>query len=237
MHKIIYNVSGMTCGGCVNRVKTVLQTFGQEVTVTLTPPQAIISQPTADITELNQALNTVGHYTLTEHIVQPISAIDEPSIWWSKYRPLLLVFGYITLVCVLNEWTQGSFKPHRLMANFMAGFFLCFSFFKFIDLSGFARSYSEYDLLARRVPSYGYCYPFIELALGIGYWVDGSSLVLNSITFTLMLFSTLGVLIAVLTHQNIRCACLGTVFNLPMSTVTVVENALMALMALLMLMT
>ena len=32
-------------------------------------------------------------------------------------------------------------------------------------------------------------------------------------------------------QDKIRCACLGTVFNLPMSTVTLVEDGLMIAMA------
>jgi hypothetical protein len=51
-----------------------------------------------------------------------------------------------------------------------------------------------------------------------------------------MSFSTLGVIIAVSNRQKIRCACLGAVFNLPMSTVTIVEDVLMAAMALWMVM-
>jgi hypothetical protein len=35
----------------------------------------------------------------------------------------------------------------------------------------------------------------------------------------------------VVNKQTIRCACLGSVFNLPMSTVTIVEDVGMVLMA------
>ena len=236
MEKITYLVSGMTCGGCVNRVKTVLQTFGQEVTVTLDPPQATITQPTADIAQLNRSLKSVGHYALSVKTPSAIPAADEETrTWLATYRPLLLVFGYIILICLLVEWTHGTFELHRFMPNFMAGFFLTFSFFKLLDLAGFANSYAMYDLLAKRIPQYGYVYPFIELCLGVGYILDGNSTLLNGITFVVMAFSTLGVVIAVSNRQKIRCACLGAVFNLPMSTVTIVEDVLMAGMALWML--
>lgn len=236
MQKITYLVTGMTCGGCVNRVKTVLQPFGQEVTVTLDPPQATITQPTADIAQLNQSLKSVGHYALSVIAPTAIPAADEDTrTWLATYRPLLLVFGYITLICLLVEWTHGAFELHRFMPNFMAGFFLAFSFFKLLDLAGFANSYAMYDLLAKRIPQYGYVYPFIELGLGVGYLLNGNSMLLNGITFVVMAFSTLGVVIAVSNRQKIRCACLGAVFNLPMSTVTIVEDVLMAAMALWML--
>jgi hypothetical protein len=46
-----------------------------------------------------------------------------------------------------------------------------------------------------------------------------------------MSLSIIGVLESVFNHRKIRCACLGTVFNLPMSTVTIIEDALMIAMS------
>lgn len=40
------------------------------------------------------------------------------------------------------------------MNNVMAGFFLVFSFFNFLDLRGFSDVYRSYDLLARAVPAW-----------------------------------------------------------------------------------
>jgi hypothetical protein len=47
--------------------------------------------------------------------------------------------------------------------------------------------------------------------------------------------SPLRVGLAVFSQRAIRCACLGTVFQLPMSTVTIIEDGLMLAMALIML--
>jgi hypothetical protein len=46
-----------------------------------------------------------------------------------------------------------------------------------------------------------------------------------------MLVGAGGVIQSNLQKKTIRCACLGTVFNLPMSTVTIVEDLSMAAMA------
>jgi hypothetical protein len=43
--------------------------------------------------------------------------------------------------------------------------------------------------------------------------------------------SIIGVLQSVWNKRKIQCACLGAVFNLPMSTVTVIEDALMIAMS------
>jgi hypothetical protein len=43
--------------------------------------------------------------------------------------------------------------------------------------------------------------------------------------------SSIGVIKSVLNKRKIQCACLGAVFNLPMSTVTIIEDLLMVAMA------
>jgi hypothetical protein len=55
--------------------------------------------------------------------------------------------------------------------------------------------------------------------------------VTNSVTLVLMLVGAAGVLKALLDKRAIRCACLGTALNLPMTTVTLVEDLTMAAMA------
>jgi hypothetical protein len=60
-------------------------------------------------------------------------------------------------------------------------------------------------------------------------------LLVNSITLIVMVVGAIGVVRSLTQRQQIRCACLGTVFNLPMSVVTLTEDALMAGMAAVML--
>ena len=50
-------------------------------------------------------------------------------------------------------------------------------------------------------------------------------------------FSSLVVIRSVLNKKEIKYACLGTVFNLPMTTVTIIEDLLIVAMAVLMLWT
>jgi hypothetical protein len=46
-----------------------------------------------------------------------------------------------------------------------------------------------------------------------------------------MSISIIGVLQTVFNKEKIKCACLGAVFNIPMSTVTIIEDLLMILMS------
>lgn len=234
---IKYQVSGLTCGGCVSRVKSTLADHAELAEVTLTPPEATLTNPKNNMDVLNAALSQVGSYQLSplKVVQETVMSEQETKSWLTTYKPLLLVFVYILMVTLAVEVVSGSFELQRWMPNFMAGFFLVFSFFKMLDLAGFANSYAMYDLLAKKMPNYGYIYPFIELGLGLGYLTQWQPVFINWATLIVMGFSTIGVVLAVMNKQEIKCACLGTGFNLPMSTVTIIEDLLMVAMALAML--
>ena len=158
-----------------------------------------------------------------------ISAAEVPR--GVTYYPLLLLGTFLSGVVGLVELRLGQFDPARAMQNFMGAFFLAFAFFKLLDLRGFADSYRMYDIVAQRLPSFGYIYPFIELSLGAAYIAGIQPIAVNLTTLVVMSVSSIGVIQSVLQKRRIRCACLGTVFNLPMSTVTLVEDGLMIVMA------
>lgn len=147
------------------------------------------------------------------------------------YFPLILIGIYLLGGIAAYELHSGEWNGMRMMTHFMGGFFVVFSFFKFLDLKGFADAYRTYDILARRFPFYGYMYPFIELALGLSYFALGNHNVVNALTFAVMGVSTIGVVQSLIRKQEIRCACLGTVFQLPMSTITLLEDLMMLIMA------
>jgi copper chaperone CopZ len=233
---ITLKLSGLHCKACVGRVTHALTPLAENVTVTLDPQQAVISNARAPLAALIAAVSTAGAYTAmaepvdapnpTPHLAAPAS---------TTYWPLALLTGYLVAVPALAQWNTGAFDAQAWMRHFMAAFFLAFSFFKLLDVRAFASAYAGYDLLAARWPTWGLLYPFVELALGIAYLTNVQPLLTNALTFIVMTFSLLGVLRAVLSKKTIQCACLGTVFNLPMSTVTIIEDGLMALMALWML--
>jgi hypothetical protein len=140
----------------------------------------------------------------------------------------LLILSFILGVSVLAQKTPNVADSMRY---FMAGFFLCFAFFKLLDVPAFARAYAGYDLLAARWSMWGQIYPFVELALGIAYLIDWQPKLIYGLTILVMGGSAIGVVRAVMRKEQIQCACLGTVFQLPMSTVTIVEDLAMVLMA------
>jgi len=235
-----YNIAGMTCGKCVAKAKTSLLMLGDvtEAEVKLSAPQATITmQKHIPVTILQDALSKAGNYTITEADggMQHAMPEEETSSWINTYKPVLLIGAYITGATLLAEGVRGNFNWHTWMQNFMAGFFLVFSFFKLLNLKGFAESYSSYDIIAKKWMAWGYVYAFIELGLGVSYLINFNPIVTNAVTFVVMSVSIIGVLQTVLNKRKIQCACLGVVFNLPMSTVTIIEDALMIAMSSVML--
>jgi hypothetical protein len=95
----------------------------------------------------------------------------------------------------------------------------------------FANSYAQYDIIAKHFKPWGYAYPFVEVALGFGFLFRFEMIMLSWIALVLSLVGAIGVVQANLAKQTIQCACLGTVFKLPMSVVTIIENLGMAAMA------
>ena len=232
----IYSITGLTCNNCVAKVQAALTPFADAVEVTLKPPQVSLTGQTENVENLNNVLKNIGNYVIGEEVKHTAAANETAPATLATYKPLILVLAYILLVTLAVEFVNGSFVLHRFMPNFMAGFFLVFSFFKMLDLAGFASSYRMYDLLAKRLPAYAYTYPFIELGLGTAYLLAYrpmliNMMLVNMVTLIVMTFSSIGVILAVMNKQNIRCACLGTGFNLPMTTVTIIEDLLMAAMA------
>ena len=164
---------------------------------------------------------------------QSASDATQPPIspWYKTYFPILLVFAYLAAFVALSQVRTGEWQWVSAMRNFMGGFFVVFSFFKLLNLSAFADAYASYDVAAMRMPVYGYIYPFIELGLGAAYLAAFGGVITDLVTLAVMSLSTVGVVRSLLKKHAIRCACLGTVFNLPMSKITVVEDLSMVLMS------
>lgn len=236
-----YKISGMTCSNCVSKVqKTLSQINGVEnVKVTLNPPQAEINMNNhVDLSEMKTALNKIGDYKIEEQgstINPDNNATSEEISTFKTYKPLIIVFLYILLGVIILQTNFGKIDWMEAMNNFMGGFFLIFSFFKMLDLKSFAYSYSSYDVIAKKWLGFGYIYPFIELTLGILFLLKAFLIFTSIATLLVMGISSIGIIQSIMQKRKIQCACLGTVFNLPMSTVTLIEDLLMVVMAAVML--
>ncbi len=150
-----------------------------------------------------------------------------------EFLPLIVVLLTIAGFVIWQNW--GVFDMQKIMLDSMAGFFLVFGLFKVLKLKGFVEAYRMYDIVAQRSKVYAYLYPFLELGLGVFYLTRGHMrsvyIVITVFTIVLMSISIIGVTKELLKGRKIPCACLGTVFKIPMTWVTFLEDAAMITMA------
>lgn len=155
-------------------------------------------------------------------------------ITWKSYIPLFVIFAFLLLGTFAVSWgdaMRGTFSTTNSIGYFMAGFFLVFAGFKFLDLKGFAEGYSTYDLIAQKWMGYGYIYPFIELAFGLLMLAGIHDAWLLWTELVVMLVSGLGVAIKIAKREEFMCACLGTFLKVPLTYVTLIEDFGMAALA------
>lgn len=150
------------------------------------------------------------------------------------FTPLIVIFVVVIAFTAIIQLLYGEGHFEFGMRMFMGAFFAVFGGFKLLKLKSFAAAYQKYDLLAMRSKAYAHLYPFIELTLALLYFADFGGIYRDVFTFILMSFSALGVYLKVRKKEPIQCACLGMVFVLPMTWVTLIEDLLMAVEALVM---
>ena len=170
--KQTYKIDGMTCNNCKASVEKYVNdlTDISHVTIDLAKGEAEVTMErhlTADV--LQNALPE--KYTVSKKDSGNVSASSISSTKTSEktklqqLKPLLLILFYITSAGVLLHYMDWSWK--EFMLDFMGLFYIVFSFFKMLDLKGFPESFKMYDPLAKRLPIYGWIYPFLETVLGI----------------------------------------------------------------------
>jgi hypothetical protein len=116
--------------------------------------------------------------------------------------------------------------------HYFMGLFLCqFAMLKLFHPSGFAEGFQKYDLVAKKSRVYAYVYPFIELGLGLAYLSFTAPILTYILTIIVMGVGAVGVVGALRRGLDIRCACMGTVLDVPLSTVTLTEDIAMIAMA------
>jgi hypothetical protein len=150
---------------------------------------------------------------------------------WQDYIPLLVIILLTLLAAIAKQFAYSYWNWMRGMHDFMGFFLVVFSMFKLFDLSGFADGFQKYDLLAKPFRPYAFVYPFLELALGLGYLSVLQLSTVYTATIIFFGFGSIGVVRALAKGLDLQCACLGTVLKVPLSTVALVEDLGMVMMA------
>ena len=232
--KSILQISGMTCEGCRLSVEDKLSTLNgvDNVHVDLTRGQAVIySKNPVNLSLIKETLPP--KYSLIKVEDVNLDTHGDITIKASKIhqlKPLFIILGYIFIASILLNYK--NWNSSNAMLDFMGLFYIVFSFFKILDIKGFSMSFRMYDPLAKKTPIYGYIYPFIEVLLGVMFLTRYEVNIALVITVIILGVTTIGVTQTLLNKRAIKCACLGTTLSLPMTEATFIENALMIIMAL-----
>ncbi len=146
------------------------------------------------------------------------------------------VYGIITLCATIMAWVLG-FDLQIWLEWFMGGFLIIFGSFKLIGYEMFIMMFPEYDPIGSKYRWYTLAYPFIELFLGFLFVANLLPVFRDIVTLFIFSVSAWGVLKYINNNggQAIKCACLGNIIKLPLSTVSLIEDVLMAGMSVIML--
>ena len=232
--KSILQISGMTCEGCKSSVEDKLSSLDEvdDVQVDLARGQAVIySKSPVSFSLIKETLPR--KYGLINDEGVKLDTHDEVTPKVSKIKqlkPLFIILSYILITSVLLNYK--NWNSTNAMLDFMGLFYIIFSFFKILDIKGFSISFRMYDPLAKQVTVYGSIYPFIEVLLGIMFLTRFEVKTALILTIIFLGITTIGVTQTLINNKSIKCACLGTTLNLPMTEATLIENALMIIMAI-----
>ena len=223
--KQTFYIDGITCMSCVAKLK---EFYAEKNGVT----EVEIEKESGKVTlSTNQKLpKVILSEGLSEKYTLRTSRAFSENADVSKSKqlyPLYLIGAYLFAFSGYR-WATSSLED--AMLDFMGGFFLVFSFFKFLDFKGFAPSFAMYDPIAKKLPVYGKVYPFLEVTLGALFITRFEVQILLYITLGILGSTTLGVIRSLLDKRQIQCACLGTALKLPMTEATFIENAIMLAM-------
>ena len=166
----ILQVEGMSCSGCAARIKEAL--FGlpgvQTVVVSHEKGQVVILQDAqVPLSEIRSAIQNAGDYSLVDRPhpdrIEPTETEAREKSKWQRLYPLFLVFLFLIGGSLLHQWSLPEPDLMVAMQVFMGSFFVVFAFFKFLDLSGFVRSFRMYDPISGLLPVYAGCIPLLNL--------------------------------------------------------------------------
>ena len=231
--KTTFKISGMTCNGCRSTVENKLSSLDgvDNAQVNLTNGEAIVySKNPISFSLISNSLPS--KYRVIRNIPDQDNEIIK-SNKIKQLKPLFIILGYISVTSILLNFR--NWNSTNAMLDFMGLFYIIFSFFKILDIKGFSKSFKMYDPLAKKITIYGYIYPFIEILLGLMFLTRIEVNIALLITIIILGITSVGVTQTLLNKKTINCACLGTTLKLPMTEATFIENAIMIIMAIILL--
>jgi hypothetical protein len=150
------------------------------------------------------------------------------------YQPLIIIIALIISFTLIRQMIYG-YNFDALMYDMMGFTFIIFGGIKLLRWEGFIEAFRSYDDIAQKFYWWAVAYPLFEVGLGLLYWFRIMPVMTNIMTILLTSLTTVSVVKELRKDKPFPCACLGVVFVLPMTWVTLFENLFVIAMALIML--
>ena len=144
------------------------------------------------------------------------------------YLPVFYVYAFSILVS-LNIVFFYDLNIRSLILYFLGFFSLTFGILKFINLNSYVESLLEYDFIAQRFKLYAYLIPILELIFGVLFILQREILLIE---YLCIIFFTLNIVVianALEKRRSFTCACMGGLFKIPLSYVSLLESFTMVL--------
>jgi glutaredoxin/uncharacterized membrane protein YphA (DoxX/SURF4 family) len=170
-----------------------------------------------------------GYDDLRRHFGERIVAKGE-----TTYRPVVALFAATAAMAMAASQAIHGTPFTRLAAEWFIAFsMVILAMQKLRDTVAFARMFLGYDLLARRFVPYAFAYPWLEFGAGLLMIAGVAPWLSIPVALFIGTVGALSVAKAVwVDRRSLKCACVGGDSNVPLGTVSFLENALMVAMAL-----
>ena len=215
-----FKLEGMTCQGCADTIQNGLneQSFIDKAIVSLEENSLVINaKQNLDINSLNSIVSGLGNYKVRPFKTNLIAQIIN---YFTSKKPIVIALLIVILSSVAMQISADEFLLKNFFMSYMGIFFVLFSFLKLLNVSGFSMTFKKYDLISKIIPGFAITYPFIELGLGI-----------ILLTLLFMISQSIGISKSLINSEQIQCACMGSAVDLPLSSLTIIENLIMISMS------
>lgn len=144
------------------------------------------------------------------------------------YLPVFYVYIFSILIS-LNIVFFYDLNLRSAVLYFLGFFSLTFGCLKIFNLKSYLNSLLEYDFIVQRIKIYGYFFPVFEIIFGLLFILQIEILWVEYLCLSLFLLNTVVIANALEKRRHFTCACMGGLFNLPLSTVSLAESLTMVI--------
>ncbi len=150
----------------------------------------------------------------------------------STYTPLFWILCVILIFILARGFFIDEWQWWSVMTDFMIGYFFAFSFLQLYTYKSFQEMFRIYDPIAKYFPLYSKIYPFLLILFGVLLLFGITTWLVHASVLILFTLQTLGIVPILEKKEKIQCANIGTKWYVPLSWITVFENAVMITFAI-----